>query len=137
MTEPSLDLQKALRARLVAASTVTMLVPATSILDRNSRPEVFPCILIGEGQTIPDEGLARARHQVFSDLHIWKTEPGLAGCKQIVGAIRNALADTVWALDHHHVADLFIADSRFIRDPDGTHSHGMITVQARVVEWAS
>lgn len=134
--EPSLELQKAVRARLVASSAVTALVPASAIIDRNSRPEIFPCILIGEGQTVPDAGLARSRHETFADLHIWRTEPGLVVSKQVAGAIRAALADTFWSIPGLHVADLFISGSRFMRDPDGVHSHGIITLQANVVEVA-
>jgi len=33
-----------------------------------------------------------------------------------------------------HVADLRIASSRFIRDPGGQHSHGIVSLVARVVE---
>jgi hypothetical protein len=134
MTEPSLAMQAAIRARLVATGAVTSLVPATSILDKNSRPETFPSIIIGEGQTVPDEGLARRRHQVFADLHIWQKEAGLVGAKQIAGAIRDALADTFWNVTGLHVADLHIASSRFLRDPGGLHSHGIITLQASVSE---
>ena len=136
MTEPSLAMQAAIRARLVATSAVTSLVPATSILDKNSRPEVFPGIIIGEGQTVPDAGLSRTRHQTFFDLHIWATEPGLAVSKQIAGAIRDALADTFWNVPGLHVADLFISSSRFMRDPDGLHSHGVVTLSAFVKEVA-
>lgn len=136
MTEPSLALQAAIRARLVAASAVTSLVPATSILDRNSRPEVFPCILIGEGQTVPDEGLARRRHQVFADLHIWQKETGLVVSKQIAGAVRDALADTFWNVTGLHVVDLHVTSSRFMRDPGGLHSHGIISLSANVSEIA-
>ncbi len=134
--EPSLDLQKAIRDRLTSLSVVTSLVPASAILDRNSRPEVFPCILIGEGHTVPDDGLARKRHQTFADLHLWKTEAGLVGVKQIAGAIRQALSDTILVTDHFYVADAYIEQSRFLRDPDGVHSHGVMTVAARLLERA-
>lgn len=43
MIEASLDLQKAVRSRLVASTEVLGQVPAAHILDRNSRPEGFPC----------------------------------------------------------------------------------------------
>lgn len=137
MSDPSLDFQKALRARLVASSAVTSLVPAAAILDRNARPVLDPSIIIGEGQTVPDDGLSRNRHITYADLHIWKTEAGLAGVKQIAGAIRDALADGFWSFDHFHVADMQIAGTRFLRDPDGLHSHGIVSLQARVVEAAS
>src|SRR5690606_20915740 len=53
MMEPSLALQKAIRARLIGTPAVTALVPAANMLDKNSRPEVFPSIIIGEAQTVP------------------------------------------------------------------------------------
>jgi hypothetical protein len=134
--EPSLDLQKAIRARLVAAGAVTALVPASSILDSSGIPRTFPCILLGEAQTLPDDGLARNRHEVHADLHIWQTEDGTVGSKQIAGAIRDALAYGRWTLDHYHVADLYVASTRFMRDPDGLHSHAVMTLSARLVELA-
>lgn len=134
--EPSLALQAAIRARLVASSALTNLVPATSILDRNSRPELDTAIIIGEGMTIPDDGLSRRRHETFADLHIWRKEPGLVGSKQIAGAIRQALSDGPLAVTGFHVADLRIASTRFMRDPNGTHSHGVFSLECRLVEIA-
>jgi hypothetical protein len=132
--EPSLALQKAIRARLVATSAVTALVPAANVLDKNSRPEVFPSINIGEGQTVPGDGLARNRHTVFADLHVWQTEAGLAVNKAIVGAIRQAFGAPFYTIDGHHVADLSITSARFMRDPDGVHSHGIVSIEAQLVE---
>lgn len=134
--EPSLAIQAAIRTRLVASSAVTSLVPAASILDRNARPVPFPSIIIGEGQSVPDEGIARNRHEVFADLHIWAAEPGLAQSKTIAGAIRAALADGRWTVPGLHVIDLQIASSRFMRDPDGLHSHGIVSLLFRVMEVA-
>lgn len=134
--EPSLALQAAIRARLVATSAVTSLVPAASILDKNARPAPFPGIIIGEGQTVPDAGIARNRHEAFADLHIWATEPGLVQSKTIAGAIRAALADAVWNIPGLHVVDLQIASTRFMRDPDGLHSHGVVSLRFRVMEVA-
>jgi hypothetical protein len=136
MSEPSLDLQKAVRARLLATSAVTGLVPAGSIVDRSGTPATFSSILIGEGQTTPGGDIARRRHEVFADLHIWTEESGLAVCKNIASAIRAALADGRWTFDHFHVADLYISSSRFMRDPDGKHGHGVISLSAIVVEVA-
>lgn len=137
MMEPSLALQKAMRARLIGTPAVTALVPAANVLDRNAVPlNVFPSIIIGEGQTVPGEGLARNRHTVIADLHIWQTEPGLAQAKAIAGAIRQAFDAPFYTIDGHHVADLHIISARFLRDPDGLHSHGVISVDAQLVELA-
>jgi len=134
MMEPSLALQKAIRARLIGTPAVTALVPAANVLDKNSRPEVFPSIIIGEAQTVPGDGLARTRYTVFADLHLWQTEPGLAFVKGVAGALWGAFRTPFYTIDGHHVADLHITSSRFIRDPDGLHSHGIISVEAQLVE---
>jgi hypothetical protein len=129
--EPALALQSAVRTRLIGASALTALVPASSILDVNLRPAVMPALLIGEGQTIPDEGLRRDRHQVFLTLHVWALETGTVLVKQAVGAVRDALADTFWAIPGLEVADLCFESVRFVRDPDALHSHAIVTLHCR------
>ena len=134
MTEPSLSMQAAVRDRLIASTDVTALVPASNILDKNSLPQVFPSIILGEGQVIPDNGIARNRHAVFLDLHIWQKEPGLAQAKAIAGAARAALKDAPWTATGLHVADLQFPMVRFMRDNSGLYSHGVITLKAIVEE---
>ncbi|MEO9340467.1 DUF3168 domain-containing protein [Mesorhizobium sp. SB112] len=134
--EPSLALQAALRARLVVSSAVTAIIPATAIVDRNATPALDHSIVIGEGQTIPDDGVARNRHEVLADLHIWRREPGTVGAKQVVGAIRNALNDGPLTMAGYHVADLRIASTRFLRDPGGLHSHAILSLECRLIEVA-
>ena len=132
MIEPILPLQAAIRSQLIADGNVTALVPANSILDQNQRPSVIPALLLGEGQTIPDEGLARDRFQVFLDLHVWTEEPGTAVSKQIVGAIRNCLYDWTPSAAGLEVADLYVESTRFMRDPDTVHAHAIMSLTARV-----
>lgn len=134
--EPSLELQKAIRLRLVASSALTALVPAANIVDRNGIPAVFPSILLGEGQTIPGGDIARQHHEVFVDLHIWQKETGLVFSKQVAGEIRAALTDARWTATGLHVADLRVTSSKFMRDPGGIHSHGIISLTALVSEVA-
>ena len=134
--EPALALQVAVRALLANTASVTTLVPDTSILDLNQRPSVMPAILIGEGQTVPDTGLARDRHQVYLDFHIWAQEAGTALSKQIAGAIRDALFDALWSIPALVVADAHITSARFLRDPDSVHSHAVMTLTCRVKEAA-
>lgn len=134
--EPSLDLQKAIRTRLVATSAVIAIIPASAIVDRNATPALDNSIVIGEGTTGPDDGIARNRHLVVADVHVWRKETSLAGAKQVVGLIKDALADGPLSLEHYHIADLLIASSRFLRDPGGLHSHAILSLQARLVETA-
>lgn len=134
MTEPSLALQTLVRSRLVASLDLFPLVPASGILDKSDRPEVFPCILIGEGQTLPGSLIDRSDFEAVLDLHLWTREPGLATVKTIAGTVRAALATGPWEIDGFHVADLRITSSRFMRDPAGPYGHAVITVEALMKE---
>lgn len=137
MIEPSLSLQKAIRQRLIATAALTSLVPAANILDKNSRPEVFPCIIIGESTTLPGDMIVRNDYVTHADIHIWQNEAGTVGAKHIAGAIRQALSDRFFDLDGHRLSDLYIESTRFLRDPDGVHSHGIMTLNARLIEVAA
>jgi hypothetical protein len=132
MIEPSLPLQAAIRSVFVGDGNVTALVAANSILDANQRPSVMPAILLGEGQTVQDQGIARDRFEVYFDVHVWTEEAGTTVSKQIVGAIRNALFDWKPSADSLEIADLYIGSVRFMRDPDAIHSHAVMTLTARV-----
>jgi hypothetical protein len=68
----SLQLQQAIRAALVNSTAVTALVPASNIYDRSKRPEVFPCVVLGEDmEQDSDMTLARDVIRVTSTVHIW------------------------------------------------------------------
>jgi hypothetical protein len=133
-----LALQKAIRARLVATSAVTTLVAATSILDINQRPAPSPSIIIGEGQAIEGDRIDRRDQHLYFDLHVWKKEAGLTGVKAIAGAVRTALHSARLTLDSgFQCGDCRVSSMRFLRDPDGETSHGVVTVEALVGEVAS
>lgn len=136
--DPALAVQKAIRARLTGTTAVTALVTASSILDRNERPAPDPSIILGEDQVVdPGMSIARDVVRVHSTIHIWKTEPSLEGVKTISSAIRKALKSARLALDAGlECGDCRVADTRFLRDPDGKTSHGIVTVETLVREFA-
>lgn len=140
MYDPSLAVQKALRARFVATTAVTVLVPAQNILDRNQRPAPDPSIVLGEDQTVEpgsEQLISRTLVRVYSTIHIWKREPSLTGVKTIAGAIRRAIG-RVQPLDiddpDYSCADCKIDSTRFIRDPDGETSHGIVVINSLIQE---
>ncbi len=133
-----LEVQKAIRARLIAASAVVALVPAGHILDVNQRPAPVPSIILGESQSV-DEGtsLRRSHVRVYHTAHVWQREASLEGVKAICGAIRAAIHTGRLSLPAGlHCADLRVSQVRFLRDPDGEHSHGVVTVEALIAEVA-
>lgn len=128
-----LEVQKAIRARL---TTYAVGVPAAQILDANQRPAKLPAILLGDSQAV-DEGtsLRRSHTRVYHTLHVWKKEPSLEGVKTIAGAIRIAIhAARLVLAPGLHCADARVSSQRFLRDPDGEHSHGVVVVEVLVSE---
>lgn len=126
-----LALQKAIRARLVDTPAVTAMVPADNILDRNARPAPATSIVLGESQSITGSRLQRDAQRVYATLHIWKKEGSTAGVKEIAGAVRTAIhAASFGNTDGYHFGTCFVSDARFMRDPDGETSHGVVTVEA-------
>jgi hypothetical protein len=136
VSDPSAAVQIALRARFIATPAVTTLVPANSILDHNQRPAPSPSIVLGEDQVVDAKlTIKRDYVRVYSTIHIWKKEPSLAGVKAISDAIRRSVG-RVRALDladpDYAATDCHVESSRFMRDPDGETSHGVMVVSTLV-----
>lgn len=128
-----LEVQKAIRARL---TTFAVGVPAAQILDSHQRPSKLPAILLGDSQGV-DEGssLRRAHTRVYHSLHVWQREASLEGVKTIAGAIRSAIHSARLTLAPGlSCADAQVSSMRFLRDPDGEHSDGVVVVEVLVSE---
>lgn len=132
-SDPSLALQKAIRTRLIASPELMALIQADHAMDANGRPEIMPAVYIGEGQTL----FRRWDATSHATLHVWFQEPGLLHCKEAVSAIVAALridaqADGVLPIDGFTVHDMQATQTRYLRDPHGSFSHGIVTVAAIV-----
>lgn len=128
MSEPSLSAQKLLVDTLRARPGITALVPATNIFDRNTLPEAFPCIIIGEGQTVEDDAECVIGSEVYMTVHVWTTEPGMALCKMIAGEIRRAVKN-LSAVVEGIALDAFFQDANYMRGTTGDNAHGVVTVK--------
>lgn len=131
-----LALQEALRARLIATAAVTALVPAASILDRHHRPAPSPCIVLGETQEVDEGSSLQRRHtRIYHTVHVWVREPSTEGGKQIGAAIKAALRAGRLDLGVGlHCADQRVSTARYLRDPDGETTHGVIVVEVLAAE---
>lgn len=130
--------QIAIRSRLVTTAGVLALVPAENILDRNERPVPFPSIILGEDQTVDTgDSIQRDRVRIFSTLHVWKREESTVGAKAIAWAIRTAIhAGRLDLGSGFECIDYRVSGQRFMRDPDGKTSHGVVTIETLVRERA-
>jgi hypothetical protein len=128
MTAPALSLQSAMRGALISDAAMTALVPAANIYDRHARPEVFPSIILGETQEIADDmTLERHHFRLFPTIHVWSNEPSLIQVKAIAYQLRKTLVAAAHAWPF---IDFRYENTRFLRDPSGEHSHGVVTFEA-------
>lgn len=132
-SDPSLALQKAIRSRLIASPELMALVQAEHVLDANGRPEITPAVYLGEAQTT----FRRWDATTYATLHVWFAEPGLVQCKEAVSAVVAALridaqVNGVLPIDDFTVHDMQATQTRYMRDPHGSFSHGVVTVAAIV-----
>ncbi|RCS25838.1 DUF3168 domain-containing protein [Phyllobacterium salinisoli] len=134
MSEESLAVQRLIYSRLTSNASLLALLPADAIFDRNARPERFPCVVVGEAQTVGDDIDCGPSSEVYSTVHVWTKEEGFRSCKTIAGAVRRALWQAEGIFDGFRVLDTGFENSRFLRDPSGEHSHGIVTFFSPVEE---
>ncbi|WP_108460226.1 DUF3168 domain-containing protein [Devosia naphthalenivorans] len=132
MTEPSLALQAAIRARLIASPHVMELVEPREIRDGDTRPDAFPSIILGAGQVVIAGHYTNYRNvTAYLDLHIWAEGDGLENTKTIGGAVWNAIGRdlTVPGFDLHD--GIRVERSIYMRDPSGC-GHGVVSLCANM-----
>lgn len=136
MTDPSYVVNKALHGRLIGHSALTALVPEARILDTSGEPSAFPCIILGEAQVIDEGDIQRTLQRVYADWHIWTEEKHLNGVKKIAAQIQRSAASERFTFSDagFECVDLRIEQTRFLRDPDGEHGHGIVTFNSLVRE---
>lgn len=128
MTEPSLALQTAIRARLIASPHVMELVDATEIRDGDTRPDAFPSIILGDAQVNVAGHYANYRNVTcFMDLHIWAAD--LETAKRIGAAVSKALHPALPVNGFDLNDGLRTERSIFMRDPSGC-GHGVVSLRA-------
>ncbi len=130
-TDPSLALQAAIRERLIGTPAVLDLVPAAHIRDGGTRPDKFPTIILGDGQTVLGGYYPGRRNvTVYLDLHVWAIEDGLAAVKAIAHAISEALVAPLTVPGYLLSDGVHVTATRYMRDPSEKHGHGVLSVEA-------
>lgn len=126
MTEESLAAQRFAVATMRTYGPLISLVPDLNIFDKTGRPERFPCVIVGEGQTVGDDIDCADLSEVFLTFHAWTIENGLSEVKDIAGAVRRALRNAEGEQDGFRLWFEF-EDTVFLRDPGGQHGHAVIS----------
>ncbi len=129
----------AMRAAFVASGAVMALCPAANILDIHDAALPEPAIVLGDVQELLRRSSGnRNSADLVATLHLWKSERSFEGCKRLKAALADALRmsprPTLEA--GYHLADWRVVSARYLRDPDGQKSHGVVTVEA-LVSWVA
>lgn len=135
MIEPTLALQTAIRASLIAAPAVTALVPADHIRAGSTRPDTTPCIIMANGTTAlhGHDYTAQRAAWVNLDLHVWTLDAGEEAAKEIAFAVSNAL-DKRLKIDGGYCDHFKVTRAVYPRDPNPAYGHGVISVEA-LIRW--
>lgn len=135
MIEPTLALQSAIRAALIASPEVVALVSADNIRSGSTRPGKMPCIIAANATTTlhGHDYTAQRAAWVDLDLHIWTLDQGEEAAKQIAFAVSKAL-DKPLSVEGGECDHFRITGASFPRDPDPAYGHGVLSVEA-FVRW--
>lgn len=122
LTDPSLPLQKALVAKLKAAGGV-----GNRVFDSVEAGAAFPYISIGDVQVVAELGEETDAADSAITIHAWSRVKGFVEVKQIGASVIAALHDQSLNIDSGAVQSMLLESVRYLRDPDGLTSHGVLT----------
>lgn len=127
----TLVLQGMMRTRLGAWAPLAALI-GTRIYDQPPAGAPMPYVVLGAVQGI-DQTLVDCviDWEVFAQLDVWSRGIGFPECKRIATECDNALAERLPAMAGMRVGWFEPRGQRFLRDPDGITSHGVLEYRAR------
>jgi hypothetical protein len=126
LTDPSSDLQDAITAALAQNEDIVSLV-ADRIFDRISDAPTFPYISLGDTQVLPETGEQTDAAQSFITIHTWDRFEGFGAVKRLGKLVVATLHDEPLTISDGSVQSMLLDSARYLRDPDGLTSHGVLT----------
>lgn len=133
MTDTSLAIQAAIIAAIKNDSGVEALV-GERVYDRVPTNASFPYVSYGEDQVLQDDADAGdcliEGFEAFVTLHAWSRGVGQVECKRLGGAIHDALHNAELTITDHALLVFEHRNTRYVRDPDGLTTHGVITFRS-------
>lgn len=137
MASPSLELQGTIVARLKADSSVTALVGARVYEtvppeeERHARTgAAFPYVSMGPADELSDDAECINGFEIALQVDVWSRAVGSPEAKTIADAIRTSLRDYDFPLVSNALVLFQHQQTRFLRDPDGLTTHGIIIFEA-------
>jgi len=123
MTDSTLELQKAVVAKLKAAAGVTTLV-STRVYDEPPQNPTYPLIQIGEDNSEPYDATLLTGWECFLVIRSWSRKPGKVEARQIMAAIKAALHDVALTLDTQTFVNGKLVSQNTVDQNDGRTTLG-------------
>lgn len=122
-------------ATLKATAAVTAIVGQRVYSERAPQGAAFPYITLGDPQTLSFSNKDDEGSSTFIDVHGWVRASATDASFMRRGltlraAIVAALDQTRPTIADYFVQQIWVTDTRILRDPDGTTAHVIVTVQA-------
>jgi len=136
--DPSYALQVAIVAKLRADPDVVAIVAASPVAgvstpgvwDRVPPNAKRPYIVVGEIQVLADDAEGIVGSESFNTIHVWADDLGMKTAKRLAGVVRKSLHEAELSLTGQRLIEIRFAETRFINDPDGVLTHGIMTFRA-------
>jgi Protein of unknown function (DUF3168) len=130
LADPSLQLQKALVARLKADAGLTALIDGR-IYDAVPINAIKPYLSFGPFEVLPERGDCIDGAEVVITLDGWAAGPDTVQVKRLGAAVAIALDEATFTLDMpQRLVEMLVEPIRYLRDPDNITAHAVITVRA-------
>lgn len=126
---PSLDLQEAVLAVLRNSADLAGLV-LDRLYDGAPGLPVFPFIVFGDVQVVPDLADCIDGSEIFPSLHIWSRDKTFAECKTVSATAWASISAAEITLSENRLLLIERSAERYLRDPDGLTMHGVLTLRA-------
>lgn len=133
-TDPSLELQAAILAKLKADPQVSALVDGR-IYDSVPPAPTFPYVAFGPVDVIEDDADCINAAAVYQQIDAWSRAVGFPEVKRVADAVRNALHgvdDETMPLPVNALVIFEHRQTTTFRDPDGLTNHSVLQFQASV-----
>lgn len=126
----TLALQGYMRTALGAWPALATLI-GDRIYDRVPANPTFPYVVIGLTQGIDQSAACLTDWEVFAQLDIWSRAVGFPEAKRIASQCDEALSLRYPNLNGFRVGWFEPVGQRFLMDPDGVTSHGVLEYRSR------
>lgn len=131
MRDASLAIQRAVYATLLGATDAGASV-FDAVPGEPDKVGPFPRITFGDALSVPWSADCVSGSVTVFDVHVWSREVGFPEAKRIGGQVVALLDEVEIDIEGFRLIECRVDDVRYLRDPDGLTSRGVIALRIEV-----